>query len=220
MKLRTLIFAVIAMISSLTASAQYGGMYGGGMYGGGMYGGGMYGGGMGRPMPTATPQDQEIDFLGAVGYFEINSEDALKKMKIKGDEAKAVERAIEEYNADYIGLMITSRAELDVLEFANENLKAVEGNAEQSRAEAKRIGEAARAIRPQLVEYHTKLDDSMAKIVSGKYLKRWKKFHEGRCSEHRFDIEAIKKSQAKEGERPNGAPQGAKRDQGRPGGRR
>lgn len=207
MKTKTLIFTIVAIIYSLTASAQYGGMYGGGMYGGGMYGGGMYGGGMGRPLPTATPQDEEIDFLGAVGYFEISVEDALKKIKAKGDKAASVERIIEEYNADYIGLMISNRAELDVLEFASENLKALEGNVEQSRAEAKRIGDAARVVRPLLVEFHTKLDDSMAEILTGKTLKRWRKFHEGRCSERRFNLEAAKENEASKDKHTKGTPQ-------------
>ncbi len=216
-KLSLLLVCLLTFIS-FDSFAQMGGLYGG--MGRGMYGRGMYGGGMGAPMgaPSSGSSGIDIDFLAAVGYFDIDVAEALKKLKLKGDKAtsEAVADAIGEYNVEYIGLMITNREDIDVLEFAKENLDDMEGDVPAMRAHMAIVGESATVVKPLLVEIHNKLNERVAALLKDnpKAQKRWTKYYEGRCNEHKFSPRLPERAKLDDAE---DAPQGGRGGQGRGG---
>ncbi len=171
---------------TLNTYAQMGGM------GGGMGSSSMgRGGGMGGQGGGGAQRSVSIDFLASVGYFEIDVNEALKKLKLKGDKesASAVAKAIGEYNAEYVGLMITHRNEIDVLEYAKDDVEDMQSDMGAMRELMTRVSESARVVKPILVGYHNDLNHKIEAIFKDnpKALKRWEKFYRNKCEEYYFN---------------------------------
>lgn len=212
MKKTTILAAICMMLVSFSGFAQGmgGGGMGGGMSGGGGGRGGM-GGGQGGPGQGQGQQQQrsiDIDFIGATGYFEIDSEEAIKKMKIKNSATKA---AVTEIISDFIvscqDVVDTNRKEVDNLEFAKENIEAAEGDMTALREIMKSVTSSRDIVRPILVEKHKTLSARMEEVLNEKEKKRWDKYYKSVCNDHSFDPNAKERpsrTQGEGGERPEG----------------
>ncbi len=212
MKKVTILAAICMTLISFSGLAQ--GM-GGGMGGGGGMSGGRGGmsGGQGGPGCQQGMQQQsrslDIDFIGSTGYFEIDGEKAIKKMKIKkADKIEAVNTVLAEFTLSSQELIDSNRSDIDNLEFAKENLEGVEGDMTAMRELMKSVSESSRVIRPIMIQKHKELNEKMAAILSEKELARWEKFYKSECSDHSFNPDAQERSGGRpergDGERPEG----------------
>ncbi len=212
MKKATILAAICMTLISLSSFAQPGG--GGGMSGGR---GGMGGGqGQGQGMQPQQQRSLDINFIGAAGYFVIDSDEVLGKLKIKKDKAKqeAIVATINIYISSCQDLIDTNRTDIDNLEFAKENLETAEGDMDAMRKIMMSVNESMRAVRPMLVKNHKELTKSMTALLNEKELKRWTKYYKSICNKNNFDPDARERQSrmpqrgedGEDGERPEGPP--------------
>ncbi|MFI3323599.1 MAG: hypothetical protein SNI45_04315 [Rikenellaceae bacterium] len=220
MKKVTLLAAICMTFISLSGFAQMGG---GGMGGGGGRGGGQggQGGGQGAPPQQQSQRNLDINFIGSAGFFEIDSEEALKKLKIKKNKPKeeAVVAAIETYTAAYEELIPQHRTDIDVLEFAKEAIEEATGDMTTLRAIMAAVNKSMMVVRPKLVEIHKTLNLNMAEILNEKEMEKWTKFYKSICKDNTFDPDARLRGrpEGEEGEGPEGEhPEGEHPEGGRP----
>ncbi len=175
-------------------------------------GGGRGGQGGGQGMGGAQPQQQQqrsfdVNFIGATGYITFDEADALKKIKVKKDPAKekAVVEVLNQYTIACQDLVDLHRKELDILEFAKENLESAQGNMTAMREVMMGVRESNRVVKPKLIEIHLALNEKMGEILNEKELKGWNKYYKSVCKENSFDPEPPKDPR---GERGDGPPDG------------
>ncbi len=188
---------------------------GGGM-GGGMSGGmGGQRGGMGQGGQQGAPQQQrsiEINFIGASGYIEIDSEEALSKIKVKKNPAKEeqIVAIINEYNSSFHGVVEEHRSDFDNLEFAKEGIDAAEGNMTAMREIMMSVSSSMRVVKPLMIEKHKILTEQMAALLSDseKEFKGWEKFYNKLCKDNSFNPDEKERKMDERGEEGEGGPRG------------
>ncbi len=218
MKKFTILAIVCMTLVSFGAMAQGMGGMGGGR--GGM-GGGMSGGGMGgQGMPQQQPQQQrgiEINAIGATGYFFIDVDEALKKIKIKSDAEKeaAVVAVIEKFHLSHQVVVEQHRADVDNLEFAKENLEAAEGDMQIMREIMTTVRASVSRIRPIMTKAHLELIEDITPLLNAKELKGWDRYYDALCDDNKFDPNAPQPQQRGErGEPGEGGERGERGERG------
>ncbi len=158
MKAKVILIASF-ILSTFMSVAQPGGGMGG--PGGGM-GGGPEGGMGPGGMASVSP-------LAAAGYFEIDSKEALKKMKIKDkDRSKAAAALFNTYQQNYDELTATFGAEIEAVSNSQKEMSEAResiSSQEEMRAMMSKIREKITAttetIKPEMVKYHEALNSGL-----------------------------------------------------------
>ncbi|MFR9496043.1 MAG: hypothetical protein SNI51_09010 [Rikenellaceae bacterium] len=194
MRKSTLLAVICMTFISLSGFAQMGGMGGGQR-------GGQRGGGQGQPMPQQQ-RKIEVNFTGSAGYFFIDVEEALDKIKLKKNPSKvdAVVEVITRFNSTHQHVVEANRIDVDNLEFAQDNLEAVQGDMTAMREIMMQVGESSRKIKPIMVEAHKRLVDEITPLLSEKELKGWSKYYDNLCDDNNFDPNAPERSGGPRGE--------------------
>ncbi|MFI3290201.1 MAG: hypothetical protein SNH55_05140 [Rikenellaceae bacterium] len=214
----TLFTACVALFMT-TISAQPGG--------GGMGG---PGGGMGGPMggqggPGAMGGgSSSMDPVAMTGYFEMDVEKAIKKCKVKSEEAKSTMRKLFAEFAIGSGNVYTSYPE----EFVNlEEMKKMIAAAQMGessddmRSSMKSMMESSMTIKREMTPLHKALNSGIEEVLaeSEKSLSRWKLYYKDICDSNNYSERERRQSRG-EGEEggQRGGMEGGQRGMGGPGG--
>ncbi len=176
----------LLVVSVTAVVAQPGGGGGGGM-GGGMGG---PGGGQGR---EGGMQQSEVSYkiIEQAGYFELDSEDIIKKIKIKKDEETKsnIRRAVIEYTKVYEAVGQKYAKEIKAIEEAQKILDKSEGNMTNMRTTMQGIRESTQKIRTEMTVAHKRLSEvDMPAILDEKSAALWVKYYSTLCQTKGFRL--------------------------------
>ncbi len=175
----------LLVVSVTAVIAQPGGGGGGGM------GGGMGGpGGQGR---EGGMQQSEVSYkiIEQAGYFELDSEEIIKKIKIKKDEETKsnIRLAVIEYTKAYEVVGQKYAKEIKAIEEAQKILDKSEGNMTNMRTTMQGIRESTQKIRTEMVVAHKKLSEvDMPAILDEKSAELWAKYYSTLCQTKGFQL--------------------------------
>ncbi len=216
----TLFTACVALFMT-TISAQPGG---GGMGG---PGGGMGGGpGSGQGGPGAMGGGSSMDPIAMTGYFEMDAEKAIKKCKVKSEEAKSTMRKLFADFAIGSGDVFTSHPE----EFAKlEEMKKMIAAAQMGessdgmRSSMRSMMEGSMTIKREMTPLHKTLNSGVEAVLADneKSLSRWKLYYKDICDSNNYSER--ERRQSREGGEgfeggQRGGMEGGQRGMGAPGG--
>ncbi len=204
MKLKQILFSTFALfaLSLTTLVAQPGGGGGGGMGGGGMGG---QGGGQGREGMEGQSQ-QSYKILEQAGYFEIDSEDIIKKIKIKKDEAKKSEirKAVVEFTKGYEKVGQKYQKEIAAIEEIQAKIDKSGDDMTSMRNLMQGSRESVNKIRTEMVVLHKQLSEvEIPGFLDEKQLELWKKYYSTLCQTKGFVLNQPQRRQRGEGGQGN-----------------
>ncbi|MFR9603021.1 MAG: hypothetical protein SNG02_04015 [Rikenellaceae bacterium] len=181
-------------LTMTTALAQPGG--GGGGMGGGPGGmGGRPEGGMGM-QEGAMPQIVEM-----AGYFTIDSEDVIKKVKIKDEATKtAVRKAIIKYTEGYETTSLKCANEIAAIKSVQSKLADSQSDRSGMRELMQGIQEQTAAVRAEMLPLHKELSETdMPALLDEKTAEKWAKYYSSLCQSKGFRLNQPQRRERGEG---------------------
>ncbi len=187
----------IIMLFALTMTttlAQPGG--GGGGMGGGPGGmGGRPEGGMGMQEGTMP------NIVEMAGYFEIDSENVIKKVKIKDEAVKsAVRKAVIKYTEGYEATGQKCAEDIAAIKAVQSKLADSQGDRSGMRNMMQSVQEKITAVRAEMLPLHKELSETdIPAILSEKEAERWAKYYSTLCQSKGFRLNQPQRRERGEG---------------------
>lgn len=194
----------ILMLFALAAAplmAQPGG--GGGGMGGGMGG---PGGGMGERPEGMGESSSAPDLLAQAGYFELDGEEIIKKIKVKDNDMKtAVRKVVIAYTEGYENTTVKCAKEIATVQAAQKKVAESQGDRNAMRTLMQGTSESTTAIRTEMVALHKKLSEvDMPEILDEKTLEKWTKYYSALCQSKGFRLNQQQRRGRGEGQEGEG----------------
>ncbi len=191
-KISIALLAFLALTTTL--NAQPGGGGGGGMGG--------PGGGMGREGMQQGSEQTIPNILESAGYFEMDSEDIIKKIKVKKnvEAVSAIRKAVIDYT---IGYEAVTQKYGKAIEAIKEVQKTLDKSQDMTtmRTAMQNLRQSVQGIRTEMVILHKKLSevDIPAASLDEKQAELWTKYYAALCQVKGFTLNQPQRRQRGEG---------------------